>query len=369
MSEPKGLPGFSMAVTKQGLRFYRESTPKEASFIDMGRVIRVYKHDDETLLAALQLAQEKWGGVKINGSDEYKRRCAWIAAEHGIRIANFELQGFMKEIRQLKVEPSLPVAALLENERLKPELSVEAARNIIEAEARAQETQHWKLYGAYREHKKALREHIGSEPEKPLILGVKKWKQEHEQWKIGRDYLGKLIVADLETLGVDTDGPDLAEQEAERKHKSYREHAHNEALRLHPDAAEVIRLDESRREREKDAAEEMERERNERYSRLRAKVRKLAEARAGERVSIVTNAQEGKKYSGVLAGVVEQDGRHVAVQALHGGHVIIHDISADDALSIEALAGHRVEISGEGDSFRIEVESRGHNEKNRGRSR
>jgi hypothetical protein len=31
-------------------------------------------------------------------------------------------------------------------------------------------------------------------------------------------------------------------------------------------------------------------------------------------VFIVTDAQEGKKYNGVLTGVVEQDGRHVAVQ-------------------------------------------------------
>jgi hypothetical protein len=45
----------------------------------------------------LQLAQEKWGGVKLNGSDEYKRRCAEIAASNGIRITNPELQGLIKE--------------------------------------------------------------------------------------------------------------------------------------------------------------------------------------------------------------------------------------------------------------------------------
>jgi hypothetical protein len=56
--EPHGLAGFSMAATKQGMRFYSEGTPKEASFIDLGRSIRVYRQDDESLLAALQLAQE-----------------------------------------------------------------------------------------------------------------------------------------------------------------------------------------------------------------------------------------------------------------------------------------------------------------------
>jgi hypothetical protein len=53
----------------------------------------VYRQDDDTLLAALQLAQEKWGGVKLNGTDEYKRRCVEIAAKNGVRIANPELQG------------------------------------------------------------------------------------------------------------------------------------------------------------------------------------------------------------------------------------------------------------------------------------
>jgi hypothetical protein len=95
-ANPKGLPGFSMMVTKQGLRFYREESPKEASFIDAGRIIRVYAQDDDTILASLQLAQEKWGGVHLNGTDEYKRRCAKLAAQHGIRIDNPELQTLPK---------------------------------------------------------------------------------------------------------------------------------------------------------------------------------------------------------------------------------------------------------------------------------
>ncbi len=55
-------------------------------------MIRVYERDGDTLLAALQLGQQKWGGVQLNGSDEYKQRCAEIAAKNGIRITNSELQ-------------------------------------------------------------------------------------------------------------------------------------------------------------------------------------------------------------------------------------------------------------------------------------
>jgi hypothetical protein len=355
-----------MAVTKQGLRFFRETTPEEASFIDSGRIIRVYRQDGETLLAALQLAQEKWGGVKITGTDEYKRRCAELAVEYGIRVVNPELQGFIKEIGGLKSEPVTPIPVLTEKVCHKPALSLEAARNIIEVEARTLEMRHRKLYDTYAEHKKTLREHIESEPKKPLILGVKKWKQEHEQWKIEGDNLEHLIIDDLKALGVDTDKPDIAEREAEYRYKSIQVYAHSEAVRLHPDAAEVIRLDKIRMEREEREAKERERAINEKFNKLRASVRKLAEAKTSEHVFIVTDDQEGKKYSGVLIGVVEQNDRYVAVQALHGGHVIIHDINKNDVDRVESLAGSHVELSGEDDSFRIEVESRERNERNRG---
>jgi hypothetical protein len=202
-----------------------------------------------------------------------------------------------------------------------------------------------------------------------MILGVKKWKEEHEQWKIERDNFGKCIIADLKALGVDSDRPDIAEREAERQHKSIQEYAHSEAIRLHPDAAEVIRLDDARRESEERETKARERDVIEKSNMLRASVRKLAEASTGERVFIVTDAQEGRKYSGLLVGIIEQDERYVAVQVLHGGHVIIHDISKDDVQKVERLVGLSVELSSESDNFRIEAEPNRRNERSKGWSR
>ncbi len=91
-TEPLGILGFTMHTARGGTRFSREASPERAAFIDRGKVIRVYEQDDETLLAALQLGQQKWGGVQLNGSDEYKQRCAEIAAKNGIRVTNPELQ-------------------------------------------------------------------------------------------------------------------------------------------------------------------------------------------------------------------------------------------------------------------------------------
>ncbi|MDL2263161.1 relaxase/mobilization nuclease domain-containing protein [Synergistaceae bacterium OttesenSCG-928-I11] len=87
---PTGLLGFSMAATKQGLKFFDERSAN-AAFIDTGRVIRVYRNDDNALLAALQLGQQKWGGVHLEGNRDWKMRCAELAAQNGIRIDNAEL--------------------------------------------------------------------------------------------------------------------------------------------------------------------------------------------------------------------------------------------------------------------------------------
>jgi hypothetical protein len=89
----KGLPGFKAAAAWRGTtRFYRDGLPGVTAFADMGQTIRVYQRDSETILAALQLGAQKWGGVQVNGTDEYKRLCARIAAAHGIRITNPELR-------------------------------------------------------------------------------------------------------------------------------------------------------------------------------------------------------------------------------------------------------------------------------------
>jgi hypothetical protein len=66
-AEPVGILGFTMTQTRQGARFYNDKTPERASFIDMGRYIRVYDTDEDSILAALQLAQAKWSGVQVNG--------------------------------------------------------------------------------------------------------------------------------------------------------------------------------------------------------------------------------------------------------------------------------------------------------------
>jgi hypothetical protein len=108
-----GLSGFSMTVTRQGVKFARQDNPEAMAFIDVGCVIKVYNQENDSLLAALRLAQSKWGGVQVNGTDDYKRRCAELAAKNGIRVANPELQSIQQEIRERKThENSMSISAM-----------------------------------------------------------------------------------------------------------------------------------------------------------------------------------------------------------------------------------------------------------------
>jgi hypothetical protein len=94
-AEEKGF--FHLAMLK---------TP-EADFIDYGRKILLSKNCDETaVLAALQLANQKWGTVWINGTEEYKQMCVNVAIKHNLKLANPDLAQKVKEGRNMERENS-----------------------------------------------------------------------------------------------------------------------------------------------------------------------------------------------------------------------------------------------------------------------
>jgi len=78
---------------RRGAVIYCKSGKNIAEFIDYGRKIVVTeKFDESSILAALQLASQKWGSVQINGSEEYRQLCVRLAVERGFKIANPELK-------------------------------------------------------------------------------------------------------------------------------------------------------------------------------------------------------------------------------------------------------------------------------------
>jgi hypothetical protein len=262
-------------------------------------------------------------------------KCAEIAAKNGIRVVNPELSGIMKEFER----------------KTQPPMSLEAARKAIEAEIRRQETRHWNIWGSYNVHKKEFEVLTANEPEKPKFLGVKKWRAEHAAWESERGRLLELIRSDLENLGVKraTGGADVdkAHREAAARHERLKEYAAGEALRLHPEAAAIIRDDEERVKNEErarcEAEEAKARIEKENYRRFRASILELA-AKFGEEAPIATDAQDGRNYSGLIMGTVENNGNYYAAQMIGEGRIILHDIERSDLPQIASIVGKKVEI-------------------------
>jgi hypothetical protein len=353
--ESPGILGFTMTRTKQGARFSDAKTPNKSAFIDTGRLIRVYETEENSLLAALQLAQSKWGGVRINGTDEYKRCCAEIAAKHGIRVCNPELQDLVKEFER-------------EN---RPTMIPDMARRLIEREALSLRNRHHSVWRSYIEHKKVMNDFLAAEPQKPKIFGITKWKLEYSEWAKKRDDLAGQIAADLEALGVKSFS-DKAEHEAEARHRHYDKLALEEALRQNPDAATIIREDDAKIEREKrvrlEAEEAKAREEKENNRHFYAAIRELA-GKFNKEVSFVTNAQDGRHYSGLIIGVVERNEHHYAAQIMYDGHVILHNIKKSDLPQIAATVGKNVESRYVDGCIEAIAEEQERRERNRGWSR
>jgi hypothetical protein len=87
-----------------GSVMYCRNGASVADFIDYGKkIVLGRKIDESAIIAAMQLASQKWGAVQLNGSDEYKRLCVRLAVEHGFRIVNPELKPEIEALQKQKV--------------------------------------------------------------------------------------------------------------------------------------------------------------------------------------------------------------------------------------------------------------------------
>jgi len=70
------------------------------AFVDQGKQLEVKDwKNPETVLAALQVASTKWETITVNGNDAYKETAARLAAEHGFKITNPEMQDRIQQLR------------------------------------------------------------------------------------------------------------------------------------------------------------------------------------------------------------------------------------------------------------------------------
>ena len=90
-------------LTRSGKQIvdYIKDDIQRVAFCDTGRKIAVLEWKDrEAILAAMKIAMQKWGAVKVNGSDEFKAMCVELAAENGIRLKNEDLKERVEQMEK-----------------------------------------------------------------------------------------------------------------------------------------------------------------------------------------------------------------------------------------------------------------------------
>ncbi len=107
-ARPRDIRAFAGEARGWEVLYRRAGGPaKDTCFADRGRKILIYDMKEDSVLAALQLSAQKWGTIAVFGSDDYKRRCAKLAAQHGFKITNPELQSVIAAERDRRRAPDL----------------------------------------------------------------------------------------------------------------------------------------------------------------------------------------------------------------------------------------------------------------------
>lgn len=91
---PRDVRGYEARVDKERVLYRRRGAPPGTpdAFRDVGPRVDVLDwQSEESTLAALELSAAKWGAYEVTGNEEFKSRCARLAAEHGFEITNPEL--------------------------------------------------------------------------------------------------------------------------------------------------------------------------------------------------------------------------------------------------------------------------------------
>ncbi len=87
------IRGFVPSSFERGMVTFRSKyDSSKIAFVDVGKKINVLDHDESAMLAAMQLAVQKWGSIRLDGSDAYKQKSLELAVRNGIRVTNPELQ-------------------------------------------------------------------------------------------------------------------------------------------------------------------------------------------------------------------------------------------------------------------------------------
>jgi hypothetical protein len=75
------------------VHYHLAGSRSSPAFTDRGKTVDIHQgRNREAVMAALQLSAQKWGEFWIRGDAQFKRTCVELAAKHGFKITNPELQ-------------------------------------------------------------------------------------------------------------------------------------------------------------------------------------------------------------------------------------------------------------------------------------
>jgi hypothetical protein len=98
---PRDIRAFNAVIDGWKVHYHLAGQRNAPAFTDHGKVIDVRDcNRRESVLAALQLSAQKWGTFTVHGNDGFRRLCVELAAEHGFKVANPELQQAIAADRQ-----------------------------------------------------------------------------------------------------------------------------------------------------------------------------------------------------------------------------------------------------------------------------
>jgi murein DD-endopeptidase MepM/ murein hydrolase activator NlpD len=202
---------------------------------------------------------------------------------------------------------------------------------------------------------KKYKEQIDAAPEAPFLPWKKKrYNIEREAWKTALDKSWSAYVEAVKGLGINAADPSSIAEEAMTIHKNYKAAAAMEARTNRPDAAEAIKWHE--------AEEAARKKRNEEIWEARVKI-----ARGLVRDPDATvSSTFGQHTRGILYGLFEHEGQHIAVQRSTKGHVYLHRVPSENVAKLERLIGKEIYMSSRLGKFSVEVSERAAKNRSRG---
>ena len=112
---PRDIRAFSAVIDGGRVHYHLPGSRDAPAFTDRGKTIDIHdSRQRESVLAALQLSAQKWGSIAVRGDEQFKRTCVMLAAEHGFKIVNPDLQqAIAAERERLRPtrRPDLPARA------------------------------------------------------------------------------------------------------------------------------------------------------------------------------------------------------------------------------------------------------------------